>query len=57
MNQNNQIKTSKDEIGAQKFKIVSEYKADGDQPNAIKTLVNNIKKGEKEQVLLGVTGS
>ena len=57
MNQNNQIKTSKDEIGAQKFKIVSEYKADGDQPNAIKTLVNNIKKGEKEQVLLGVTCS
>ena len=39
------------------FKIVSEFKESGDQPNAIKNLVANIKKGEKEQVLLGVTGS
>tara|TARA_Y100000590_G_scaffold289785_1_gene326190 strand:+ start:880 stop:2934 length:2055 start_codon:yes stop_codon:yes gene_type:complete len=39
------------------FKIISNYKENGDQPNAIRTLVNNIKKGEKEQVLLGITGS
>ena len=42
---------------AHPFKIVSEFKESGDQPNAIKNLVANIKKGEKEQVLLGVTGS
>ena len=39
------------------FKIVSEYKPSGDQPKAIKKLVQNIKTGENEQVLLGVTGS
>ena len=41
----------------QPFKIVSEYKPSGDQPNAIKQIVENIHKGENEQVLLGVTGS
>jgi len=41
----------------QKFKITSDFKESGDQPSAIKTLVENIKKGEREQVLLGVTGS
>ena len=39
------------------FKIVSEYKPSGDQPKAIKKLVENIVNGENEQVLLGVTGS
>ncbi len=39
------------------FKIVSSYKPNGDQPNAISALVNNLKAGEQEQVLLGVTGS
>ena len=39
------------------FKIVSEYKPSGDQPNAIKQIVESIHKGENEQVLLGVTGS
>ena len=41
----------------QPFKIVSEYKPSGDQPNAIKQIVESIHKGENEQVLLGVTGS
>ena len=41
----------------QKFKIVSEYKPSGDQPNAIKQIVKSINNGENEQVLLGVTGS
>ena len=41
----------------QPFKIISDFKESGDQPSAIKTLVKNIQKGEKEQVLLGVTGS
>ncbi len=39
------------------FKLVSEYKPKGDQPKAIKELVNNIKNNEREQVLLGATGT
>ena len=39
------------------FKIVSDFKSSGDQPGAIKSLVDNLIKGENEQVLLGVTGS
>ena len=39
------------------FKIVSNFKVSGDQPGAIDSLVSNLKKGENEQVLLGVTGS
>ncbi len=39
------------------FKIHSEYKPTGDQPQAIDYLVNGINKGKKFQTLLGVTGS
>ena len=39
------------------FKLKSNYKPTGDQPQAIKTLVDGINKGYKEQTLLGVTGS
>lgn len=39
------------------FKLVSPYKAMGDQPEAIDKLVNGIENGIAEQVLLGVTGS
>ena len=39
------------------FKIFSTFKPNGDQPTAISTLVSNLKAGEQEQVLLGVTGS
>lgn len=39
------------------FKLVSEYKPTGDQPQAIEQLVNGISGGLKAQVLLGVTGS
>ena len=39
------------------FKLVSDYKPTGDQPQAIEKLVNGIKKGYQEQTLLGVTGS
>ena len=38
------------------FKLVSKYKPSGDQPEAIKELVQGIKEGKKEQVLLGATG-
>jgi len=39
------------------FKIVSEYKMMGDQPQAVEQLVEGIHKGTKHQTLLGVTGS
>ena len=39
------------------FKLVSEYKPTGDQPEAIKYLSDGIKEGKKFQTLLGVTGS
>jgi len=40
-----------------KFKVVSDYVPTGDQPNAIDALSEGILNGEKEQTLLGVTGS
>lgn len=39
------------------FKLHSEYKPTGDQPQAIEYLVDGINKGNKFQTLLGVTGS
>ncbi|KGA95660.1 excinuclease ABC subunit B [Alkalihalobacillus alcalophilus ATCC 27647 = CGMCC 1.3604] len=40
-----------------KFELVSAYQPNGDQPEAIKTIVNGIKNGEKHQTLLGATGT
>jgi excinuclease ABC subunit B len=39
------------------FKIVSKFKPTGDQPEAIKELVEGLKRGDKYQVLLGATGT
>ena len=39
------------------FKLVSDFKPTGDQPQAIEKLVDGIKQGKKFQTLLGVTGS
>lgn len=39
------------------FKLVSNYKPTGDQPEAIKYLSDGINQGKKFQTLLGVTGS
>ncbi|MGH6960260.1 MAG: DEAD/DEAH box helicase family protein, partial [Dongiaceae bacterium] len=39
------------------FRIVSEFKPAGDQPQAIGDLIQGLTKGERDQVLLGVTGS
>ena len=41
----------------QMFKLHSEYAPSGDQPEAIKGLVDGLKQGKKYQTLLGVTGS
>ena len=39
------------------FELVSEYQPSGDQPKAIKELVDGINEGKKQQVLLGATGT
>ncbi len=39
------------------FKLVSNYKPSGDQPKAIKELVEGVKRGDEHQVLLGATGT
>ncbi|CAK1238218.1 excinuclease ABC subunit UvrB [Fructobacillus fructosus] len=41
----------------EKFEVVSKYQPTGDQPKAIKQLVKGLKDGEKEQILLGATGT
>lgn len=43
--------------GGKVFRLVSEFEPKGDQPKAIKELCANIDEGERNQVLLGVTGS
>ncbi len=43
--------------GGVRFEIKSEYEPKGDQPTAIKELVEGIKRNDRTQVLLGVTGS
>lgn len=39
------------------FRLATEYQPTGDQPSAIATLLSGLEKGEREQTLLGVTGS
>lgn len=39
------------------FKLISKYKPNGDQPQAIEKLVDGLNKGYKEQILLGATGT
>ncbi|HEY4055662.1 MAG TPA: DEAD/DEAH box helicase family protein, partial [Kofleriaceae bacterium] len=40
-----------------KFRLASPFKPAGDQPKAIAELIDGAKRGEKAQVLLGITGS
>lgn len=46
-----------DNKGSHVFKLHSEYKPTGDQPQAIEALVNGFREGNQAQTLLGVTGS
>ena len=39
------------------FTLVSEYRPAGDQPDAIRQLVDGVRRGDRHQTLLGVTGS
>jgi excinuclease ABC subunit B len=41
----------------QKFRLQTKYQPTGDQPHAIKQLIEGLENGEREQTLLGVTGS
>jgi excinuclease ABC subunit B len=41
----------------ERFRLVSDYEAKGDQPEAIEKIAGNITRGVAHQVLLGVTGS
>lgn len=43
--------------GGVSFKLVSDFSPSGDQPRAIEELVSGLKQNERDQVLLGVTGS
>jgi excinuclease ABC subunit B len=43
--------------GGQKFRVVADYEPEGDQPGAIDELVKGVEAQERDQVLLGVTGS
>src|SRR5262245_15961048 len=46
-----------EKVGGQAFRLVSDYTPAGDQPDAIRQLIAGVQGGEKDQVLLGVTGS
>ena len=48
---------TKRSTGPANFNLVSEFKPSGDQPTAIAELIAGIQDGERNQVLLGVTGS
>ena len=43
--------------GGRRFRVVSEFEPEGDQPQAIEELVKGVRSHERDQVLLGVTGS
>ena len=43
--------------GGRRFRVVSEFEPEGDQPQAIEELVKGVRGHERDQVLLGVTGS
>lgn len=51
------VNVSGTQISSQAFDLVSDYEPAGDQPTAIVGLVDGVKAGKKEQLLLGVTGS
>ena len=44
-------------MATNRFKIKAPFKADGDQPQAIKQLIDGLKNHQAAQTLLGVTGS
>ena len=55
--QNQLNKQLDDKKNSKSFKMISSFSPSGDQPEAIKQLVDGITQGKKDQLLLGVTGS
>ena len=53
----NDVPFGKSVLQMNQFKLVSKYSPTGDQPKAIETLTEGVLRGDKEQTLLGVTGS
>ena len=53
----NVLVVEKGAVYMNKFELVSSYKPTGDQPKAIEKLVKSIQEGNREQTLLGITGS
>jgi len=51
------VKTREKLEGGRAFKLVTEFDAAGDQPTAIVELSDGVKNGERDQVLLGATGT
>ena len=51
------IQRRPESVGGGPFKLVSDYQPAGDQPEAIRQLIAGVNEGERNQVLLGVTGS
>ena len=51
------IQRRPENVGGKPFKLVSDYTPAGDQPEAIRQLLEGVTQGERDQVLLGVTGS
>ena len=51
------VNASGTQISSRAFEMVTEFEPAGDQPQAIKKLVNGVNAGMDEQLLLGVTGS
>jgi hypothetical protein len=46
-----------DDSAARNFKLVTDFTPKGDQPEAIRALVDGVNRGDAHQTLLGVTGS
>ena len=51
------VKTREKLEGGKRFKMVTEFEAAGDQPTAIEELTEGVNNGERDQVLLGATGT
>ncbi|MFX1538810.1 MAG: DEAD/DEAH box helicase family protein, partial [Promethearchaeota archaeon] len=45
------------EVSKKPFNLVASFEPQGDQPSAIKEMLDGLKKGMKQQTLLGITGS
>ena len=51
------VNSNRERSAMQEFEIISDYKPEGDQPEAIRSLAKGLKNGDRLQTLLGVTGS